>query len=112
MTITVTNAMFHDAFNDMGRGDQFSYEAKNELFRYYEEMEDATDAPFDLDVIAICCDWNECDTDTMINDYGYLVERDEDWDDDDYADAIADHIRDNESTVIPLGGYEWLVMNF
>lgn len=112
MTITVTNSMFHDAFNDMGRGDQFSYEALNELFRYYEETEDSTGENMELDVIAICCEWTEHDTNSIINDYAYMVEREEDWDDDDYADAIIDLIRDEHTTVIPLGGYEWLVMDF
>lgn len=112
MIIKVNESMFHDAFRYMGRSEQFSYEALNELLRYYEETEDATGGETELDVIAICCDWCEHDTESMIADYGYLVEREEDWDNDDYADAIAEYIRDNESTVIGLGGFSWLVMAF
>lgn len=112
MIIKVNESMFHDAFHRMGRGKQFSYEALNELFRYYEETEDATENEIELDVIAICCEWCEHDTESIIADYGYLVEREEDWDDDDYAEAIAEYIRDNKSTVISFGGYEWLVMAF
>ena len=112
MIINVTESMFRNHFHAMGRGNQFSYEALGELFRYYEEMEDATGEPFELDVIALCCDWNECDTDEMIASYGYLLEREEDWDDDDYAQALADLIRDDHGTVISLGGYSWLVSAF
>lgn len=112
MIIKVNESMFHDAFYHMGRGKQFSYEALNELFRYYEETEDATGEQMELDVIAICCEWSEHDTESMIAAYGYLVEREEDCDNDDYADAIAEYIQDNESTVIGLGGYSWLVMGF
>lgn len=112
MIIRVNETMFRDAFWKMGRGNQFSYEALGELFRYYEETEETTGEETELDVIAICCEWCEHDTESIITDYGYLVEREEDWDNDDYADAIAEYIRDNKSTVIALGGYSWLVMSF
>lgn len=63
---TITSAsQFSDRFSDMGRGDQFSYEARKALFEYYDEM----DEPVELDVIAICCDWNELDLETINQDY-------------------------------------------
>lgn len=49
-----TASQFMDAFENMGRGDQFSYEALEALFEYYNEMDD-----YELDVIEICCDWTE-----------------------------------------------------
>ena len=82
------------------------------MFRYYEETEDAIGEETELDVIAICCEWCEHDTESIIADYGYLVECEEDWDNDDYANAIAEYIRNNKSTVIGFGGYSWLVMEF
>lgn len=112
MIIRVNETMFRDAFWEMGRGNQFSYEALGELFRYYDETDDATGEETEFDVIAICCEWCEHDTESMIANYSCLVEREEEWDDDDYSDAIAEYIRDNKSTVIELGGYSWLVMNF
>lgn len=45
---------FREAFHDMGRGNQFSYEALQVLFDYYDECDD-----IELDVIAICCEWGE-----------------------------------------------------
>ena len=55
MYITINSASgFMDEFHRMGRGDQFSYEALESLFYFYDELED-----FELDVIAICCEWTE-----------------------------------------------------
>jgi len=49
---------FRQAFHNMGRGDQFSYNALTALFDYY----DNADNNVELDVIAICCDWMEYPT--------------------------------------------------
>ena len=55
MYITINSASdFMDEFHRMGRGDQFSYEALEALFDFYDELED-----FELDAIAICCEWTE-----------------------------------------------------
>ena len=48
---------FIKAFHDMGRKDQFSYDALTALYEYYDSMENV-----ELDVIAICCDWTEYPT--------------------------------------------------
>jgi|TARA_R110000787_G_scaffold285592_1_gene401749 hypothetical protein len=42
----------------MGRGEQFSYEALEVLFDYYEMGCD----DYNLDVIEICCEWSEYDS--------------------------------------------------
>ena len=44
------------AFHDCGRGEQFSYEALGLIFDWFEQVEQDTGAPYELDVIAICCD--------------------------------------------------------
>jgi hypothetical protein len=46
---------FRDAFHKMDRGTQFSYEAMELLYDFFEEV----DPDFELDVIAICCDFEE-----------------------------------------------------
>ena len=56
---TINRSQFHDAFKAAGRGDQFSYAALNSLFSAFEQMEDATGQPMELDVIAICCEYSE-----------------------------------------------------
>jgi hypothetical protein len=49
----------------MGRGDQFSYEALNMLFNYFEEF----DEDMELDVISICCEYSESSIEQIIRDY-------------------------------------------
>jgi hypothetical protein len=55
MHITINKSQFRDEFKRAGRGDQFSYEALGLLFDYFEECE----PDYDLDVIAICCEFVE-----------------------------------------------------
>jgi len=55
MIQTINLHDFRQAFHNMGRGDQFSYEALELIFNYLEEC----DPDMELDVIAICCDFCE-----------------------------------------------------
>lgn len=50
---------FERAFVDMGRENQFTYEGKKALFDHLEEYEESTDNRIELDVIALCCDFQE-----------------------------------------------------
>jgi hypothetical protein len=50
-----TASQFRDEFRAAGRGDQFSYEALGLLFDYLEEA----DSNYQLDVVAICCEYIE-----------------------------------------------------
>jgi len=65
MIQTVNNSDFHNAFNSMDRGNQFSYEALNMLFNYFEEF----DEDMELDVIAICCEYSEMSYADIIGNY-------------------------------------------
>lgn len=67
----VSQLTFIDQFTKMGRSSQFSYPALDALFEYYEELEESTGQPIELDVIGICCDWTEYDDDSeMLSIYG------------------------------------------
>ena len=50
---------FTDTFKKMGRDGQFSYEGKEALFNYFENMGEQTGKPIELDVIALCCEFTE-----------------------------------------------------
>ena len=65
MIQTVNNSDFHNAFNSMDRGNQFSYEALNMLFNYFEEF----DEDMELDVISICCEYSEMSYTDIIGNY-------------------------------------------
>ncbi len=65
MKQTITKSMFRDAFVHMGRKDSFSYEGLGALFDYLEECcED-----FELDVIALCCDYSEDTIENVLKSY-------------------------------------------
>jgi hypothetical protein len=68
MKKTINIHQFREAFMDI-RPDNFSYEGLELLFNWYEEYEDGTGEEMELDVIAICCDWNESTVDEAINNY-------------------------------------------
>jgi hypothetical protein len=45
--------------------DNYSYQGYQEILDYYSELEQ----DIELDVIAICCDWNELDINDVIEEY-------------------------------------------
>ena len=55
--VTINSAsQFSDMFYNAGRGEQFSYEALEALYEYYNELD------VELDVVGICCEWAEYDS--------------------------------------------------
>jgi hypothetical protein len=67
MKQTIENAsQFRDEFRQCGRHTQFSYEATNLLFDYFEEI----DPDYNLDVITICCEYSEESAADIARNYG------------------------------------------
>lgn len=96
MKTTVSNHDFIEAFRAYDRMDNFSFEALDLLFSYFEEYEESTGQEIELDIIAICCDYNESDVDDIIANYSIDVE---DLDDDEKIDAVRDYLNDNTTLV-------------
>ena len=59
---TVNEWEFIRAFQDMGRGDQFSREGLRALFEYLDDASRDLGEDVELDVIALCCEWTEYDS--------------------------------------------------
>lgn len=59
MKTTINEYEFVEAFNTMGRKDNFSREGRFALFEYLEELEEGTGQEIELDVIALCCEFTE-----------------------------------------------------
>ena len=59
MITQVTFNDFVDAFRSHNREENFSYSGLQALFDYASEWEDGTGSPWELDVIALCCDFTE-----------------------------------------------------
>lgn len=62
---------FEAAFKKAGRGDQFSWEGLKALFTWLEEYSEDIGENVDLDVVALCCDYNECESiEDFMQQYG------------------------------------------
>jgi hypothetical protein len=93
MIQTINVSDFRDAFRACGRKDQFSYEGLGILFDYLEEI----DPDFDLDVIALCCDYSEDSPEDIAEAYG--IDLPEDQDEIEHKEIVRDYL-DNHTTVV------------
>jgi hypothetical protein len=93
MIQTVNVSDFRDAFRACGRKDQFSYEGLGILFDYLEEI----DPDFDLDVIALCCDYSEDSPEDIAEAYG--IDLPEDQDEIEHREIVRGYL-DNHTTVV------------
>ena len=59
MKTTVRLHDFVQAFQDAGRGDQFTLTGLIDLFQYLEEFEQDIGEELELDVIQLCCEFTE-----------------------------------------------------
>ena len=66
---SVTEHDFREAFRSI-RPDNFSHEALGLLYEWFENYEEQTDKPFELDVIAVCCDFSEESWEAIADNYG------------------------------------------
>lgn len=96
-------------FEECGRDNQFSTEALEELFNYY----DNNDFETELDVIAICCDWVEYET---LEDYAddYMSKYDFEWceSEEERKEIIEAHIADNSPYHFWIGNDGVLIMSY
>jgi hypothetical protein len=60
-----TVGQFSNAFEQAGRRNQFSRDALELLFNYFDDMGDNVE----LDVVAICCEFEESDADYLREQY-------------------------------------------
>ena len=71
---TINEHQFREAFKDMGRGDQFSYDGLGLLFDYLEQVSDDCDEPYELDVIGLCCDFAEGTPEEIARNYSIDID--------------------------------------
>ena len=79
---------FRRAFERTDRKDQFSYKALQVLFDWFEQYEDDTGEEIELDVIAICCDFQEFDN---LEDFRKQYSNYDDMEDTDLIDWLEQH---------------------
>ena len=56
---TVNLYEFRRAFADYNRADNFSHEGLEALYEWLEEYSDSIGEPYEMDVIALCCEFTE-----------------------------------------------------
>jgi len=89
MKSTVSLSDFRDAFRDMDRKENFSYKGLELLYDMFEEL----DPDWELDVIAICCDFNEDDWESIADNYDIDLEDCED--EDEKEKAVEEYLSEN-----------------
>ena len=102
MKTTVSLYDFERAFADYNRKDQFTYEGLRLLFEYFEEYEENTGEDVELDVIAICCEYNEESTADIARNYSidlaHLDAEDEDYEEQ-CTEAVREYLEHNTTIV-------------
>jgi len=108
MKQTINFSQFCDAFRDMNREDQFTYDAKKALFDFIEELDDQCETETELDVIALCCEFSEYESAIeCVDTCGYpsgLDDDDEALTDADREEFVLDYLRDNTFVIEFTGG--------
>lgn len=91
----ISESQFCDSFTHANRENNFSYEGRKALYNHFEEV----DENYELDVIAICCDFNE---------YENIAEFQQDYSED--YESIEDI--EKETLVIRLDGEGFIIQQF
>lgn len=84
---------FYQAFHDMGRADQFSREALDLLFEYLEQYEEDTGQPYELDVIALCCEFAEDAVEDIAENYS--IDLTDALDEDEQRGVVREYLEEN-----------------
>lgn len=99
MKHTINFSEFCDAFRDLNREENFTYEGKKALFDILTFIEEDTGEEMELDVVALCCDYSEYDNlDDLNKDLGSSYSSIEEL--------------EQETTVIPVGKEGLIIANF
>ena len=123
MKDTVNQNTFIHRFDEIGRGNNFSYEGRIALFEHYEQYEKETGTEIEFDAIAICCEFTEYESwEDFKRDYTGTAtsieedilpefEEDDTLTKDDYLDELIDKLR-YYTIVIELDGNGFIIQSF
>jgi hypothetical protein len=96
MIQTINLSDFRQAFHDCGRGEQFSYEALELIFNWFEQLEQDTGTPCELDVVAICCEVSQMTADEVRDTYPDV---DTTFEGDGDCDDVIKYINENTTVI-------------
>lgn len=87
---------FREAFRLAGREDQFSYKGLEVLFDYLDQLSDETGKPIELDVVVLCCEYNESSAAELIDSYNIEVDF-ENQDEEEHKEIVREYLEDRTS---------------
>ena len=94
MKQSINFSQFIDAFKAHDRYDGYGYEALKVIYNYLEEYEEETGQEIELDVIAICCDYNAEHYTAIASNYSIDLDG---LDDDEAKEAVIEYIQNNSA---------------
>jgi hypothetical protein len=90
---------FDDAFRDMGRQDNFSYQGRHALYEWIEQLDEDCGTETELDVVALCGEFTEYESLSEFQDnYGSEYNS---------LETISDH-----TIVIPIDDDSFIIQDF
>jgi hypothetical protein len=92
MKTTVNLFDFQRAFEEL-RPDNFTNEALEVLFDYFEEIEESTGEELEFDVIGICCEFSEDTIENLIA--AYSIDVDQTQSEGEIKSQVLDYLADN-----------------
>lgn len=101
MKTTVSLHDFREAFRSI-RPDNFSHEGLEVLFDYMEDCERDTGEEYELDVIALCCDFSEDEDEDIANNFSIDLSECEDADD--IHEAVREYLMDEGIDIGEVSG--------
>jgi len=109
MKQTVYFESFVEAFKNAGRAHQYSQRGLQAIYDYIEQYEQDSGEEIELDVIALCCDWNECNWQEIADDYD--IDLTDCEDDDDRILAVEAYL-DQHTQYVNLDDDSFIYMTF
>jgi hypothetical protein len=93
MKTTIDFSDFREAFRRYDRESSYSREGLRALFNYFEQYEEETGQEVELDVIAICCDFDENHWEDVAANYS--IDLSEHEDEEDKISAVREYLEEN-----------------
>lgn len=97
MKISIDFSDFRDAFRRYDRDSSYTPEGLEMLFNYFEDYEEQAGQEIELDVIAICCEYDENYWEDIATNYS--IDLDDCEDEDDKIEAVRQYLEDNTTLV-------------
>lgn len=95
MIQSVNFSQFCDAFRDCNRNENFSYDGKRVLFDFLEQFEEETGQPYDLDAIALCCEYTEATWEEVATAYRVDLSDCDPEDEEEKKETVREYLHEN-----------------